>query len=111
MSESTEGITLEHFQVPKSQSIGIGTSDMLAIEGSGFLSISDRALLRRFGSLETSRKDFRRVEESRLEVTTNASRVDGHFLKLSSNLLDRVLLRRFPDTASAFVFSFLYKAS
>ena len=65
------------------------------------MSISDRALLRRFGSLETPRKDFRRVEESRLEVTTSASRVDGHFLKLSSNLLDRVLLRRFPDTAPA----------
>ena len=65
------------------------------------MSISDRALLRRFGSLETPRKDFRRVEESRPEVTTNASRVDGHFLKLSSDLLDRVLLRRFPDTASA----------
>ena len=101
MSESTEGITLEHCGGSQKSEYRYWYSDMLAIEGSGFLSISDRALLRRFGSLETSRKDFRRVEESRLEVTTNVSRVDGHPLKLSSNLLDRALLRRFPDTASA----------
>ena len=76
VSENAEGIFSEHCGGSKSQSIGLGTSGTLAIEGSGFLSISDRALLRRFGSLETPRKDLRRVEESRLEVTTNVSRVD-----------------------------------
>ena len=59
VSESAEGIFSEHCGGSQSQSIGIGTSCMLAIEGSGFLSISDRALLRRFGSLETPRKDLR----------------------------------------------------
>ena len=66
-----------------------------------FLSISDRALLRRFGSQETARKNFHRVGDSRLEVSTSVSRVDGHPLKLSSNLFDRALLRRFPDAASS----------
>ena len=101
VSASAEGSFPEHCGGPQSQSIGIGTSGMLDEEGSGFLSISDRALLRRFGQLDTPRKDLRRVEESSLEVTTNVSRVDGHPLKLSMNLLDRALLRRFPDAISA----------
>ena len=65
------------------------------------MSISDRALLRRFGQLDTPRKDLRRVEDSCIEATANVSRVDGHPLKLSMNLLDRALLRRFPDAISA----------
>ena len=86
-------------EVPKVRVIG--TSGVLDKEGSGFLSVSDRALLRRFGQLDPPRKDLRRVEESSLEATTNVSRVDGHPLKLSVNLLDRALLRKFPDAMSA----------
>ena len=92
VTESAEGILPQHCGGSQSQSIGTGTSGMLDVEGSGLLSFSDRALLRRFGSLEAPRKVLRRVVESRLEVTTNVSRVDGHPLKLSTNLLDRALL-------------------
>ena len=62
VAESAEGMSSEHCGGSQSQSIGIGTSLMLDTEASEFLSISDRALLRRFGSLETAQKNFRRVE-------------------------------------------------
>ena len=61
-------------EVPKSQSIGIGTSDMLAVEGSGFLSISDRALLRRFPGTASASSSFsctKQVENSFLSSSAS----------------------------------------
>ena len=101
LAESAEGMFSEHCGGSQSQGIDIGTTVILDAEATEFLSISDRALLRRSGSLETAQKNFHQVGDSRLEVSTSVSRVDGHPLKCCVNLLDRALLRRFPDTVSA----------
>ena len=68
VSESAEGILPEHCGGSQSQSTGIGTSLVLDAEASEFLSIFDRALLRRFGTLETAQKNFHQVGDSRLDV-------------------------------------------
>ena len=64
-----------------------------------FLSISDRALLRRFGQMETEKKSISSIEVSRSQGSTIGSRVDGHPPNLSMNILDRALLRGFPDVS------------
>ena len=102
MTENAEGMSSEHCGGSQSLSIGIGTSLILDAEASEFLSISDRALLRRCGTQETAQKNFHQVGDSILEVSTSVSRVDGHHLKLSSNLFDRALLRKYFDAASSF---------
>ena len=53
VAESAEGMSSEHCGGSQSQSTGFGNSIMLGTEASEFLSISDRALLRRFGMQET----------------------------------------------------------
>ena len=85
----------------QTQSIGIGTSGMLNIEGTDHLTISDRALLRKFKSLETARENFQQVGIYKQEVTTSVSRVVGHPLKSSLSLCDRALLRKYPDADSS----------
>ena len=101
VTENAEGMSSVHCGGSQSQSIGIGTSRMLGIEGTGFLSISDRALLRRFKTLETARENFQHVGDSKLEVSTSVSLVDGHPLKPSSIFFDLALLRKYPDAASS----------
>ena len=74
-----------------------GTTDAVDVVPSEFLSISDRALLRRFGQLETAQKSIGSIEGSRSQGSTTGSRVDGHPPNLSMNIFGRALLRRFPD--------------
>ena len=84
-------------EIPSEQCGGSGTSAFVEVMPSEFLSISDRALLRRFGPMETEQKSISSIEVSRSQGSTSGSRVDGHPPNLSMNILDRALLRRFPD--------------
>ena len=98
---NAEDLSSVHCGGSQTQSIGTGTSGMLGIEGTGFLSISDRALLRKFKSLETARENFQQVGIYKKEVSTSVSRDDGHPLKPSLSLCDRALLRKYPGADSS----------
>ena len=95
MAESAEDNSSEH--CGGSQRQGIVATAIPNVEASEFLSISDRALLRRFRQLEPAQKNFTSIEGSRLVGSASGSRVDGHHLNPSMNIFDRALLRRFPD--------------
>ena len=84
-------------EIPSEQCGGSGTTAIMEDVSSEFLSISDRALLRRFGQTDTEQKSINSIEVSRSQGSTTGSRVDGHPPNLSMNILDRALLRRFLD--------------
>ena len=101
--ESAEDIPSEQREASKKRSIE--TTAVVDDVPSESLSISDRALLRRFGQVKTVQRNTGCVEGSRSEDSASGLSVDGHPLKLSMNIFDRALLRRFPDippTLSAF---------
>ena len=84
-------------EIPSEQCGGSGTTAIMEDVTSEFLTISDRALLRRCGQTDTGQKSINSIDVSRSQGSTTGSRVDGHPPNLSTNILDRVLLRRFPD--------------
>ena len=63
---------------------------------SGFLSVSDRALLRIFGREETKQWSTGSVEGSDSASSASGLMVDGHPSNHSTNIFDRARLRRFP---------------
>ena len=84
----------------QTQSIGIDSTGILDIEETGQLSIADRALLRKYKSLETVRENLQQAGSCKQEITSRVSRDDGHPLKPSLSLFDRALLRKYPDANS-----------
>ena len=101
MTGYADNLSSMHRGGSQTQSIGIDASGILDIEETGQLSISDRALMRKFKSLETVREKFQQAGIYKQEITSNVSRVDGHPLKSSLSLYDRVLLRKYPDASSS----------
>ena len=80
-----------------------GTS-ALAIEGHGRLSISDRALLRKYG-LSGRGQESTRGPEAHHGTIPIVQRVDGHPPPADLNLYDRMLLRKYTVPATASLFS------
>ena len=74
------------------------TTAMVDVVPSGFLSISSKALLRRFGQEGTMQTSTGSVGSFGSASSASGLRVDGHPPKHSMNILDRALLRRFPDS-------------
>ena len=84
----------------QTQRIGIDSTGILDIGETEQLSIADRALMRKYKSLETVRENLQQAGIYKQEITSNVSRVDGHPLKPSLSLYDRALLRKYPDANS-----------
>ena len=61
------------------------------------LTISDRALLRKFNSSEQVKEDSQQAASFKQENSTTVSKVDGHPPKQTLSLYDRTLLRKYPD--------------
>ena len=80
-----------------------GTS-ALAIGGHEQLSISDRALLRKYG-LSGQRQESTREPEAHHGTIPIVQRVDGHPPQADLNLYDRMLLRKYTVPATASMFS------
>ena len=80
-----------------------GTS-ALAIEGHEQLSISDRALLRKYG-LSGRQQESTREPEAHHGAIPIVQRVDGHPPPVDLNLYDRMLLRKYSIPATASMFS------
>ena len=78
----------------KSEPISIDPISTLAIGESTQLSISDRALLRKFKSSGQA-QEFPRQAETYKENTAAVRRVDGHPPELRLSLYDRILLRKY----------------
>ena len=78
----------------------IDSISTLATEGSAQLSISDRALLRKYKSSDQLQR-ITRQPETHKEITAVVQRVDGHPPEPPLSLYDRVLLRKYsvPGTA------------
>ena len=76
---------------------GIRVSVLIFWMETGQLSIADRALMRKYKSLETVRENSQQAGTYKREITSSVSRVDGHPLKPSLSLYDRTLLRKYPD--------------
>ena len=93
--ESAEDIPSE--QREGSQKRSIDTTAIGDVVPSESLSISDRALLHRFGQVKSLQRSTDCIEGSSSVSSASGSRVDGHPLNLSLNIFDRALLRRFPD--------------
>ena len=64
------------------------------------LTISDRALLRKFNSSEQVKEDSQHAASFKQENSTTVSRVDGHPPKQILSLYDRMLLRKYPDAGT-----------
>ena len=82
-----------------------GTS-ALAIDGHEQLSISDRALLRKYG-LSGRRQESTREPEAHHGTIPIVQRVDGHPPPADLNLYDRMLLRKYTVPATASMFQIL----
>ena len=75
-------------------------SSALAIEGHEQLSISDRALLRKYG-LSGQQQETTREPEAHHGTIPIVRRVDGHPPQADLNLYDRMLLRKYSVSATA----------
>ena len=95
------GVSLAGTTRLKTEFIGIDSTGILDIGETGQLSIADRALMRKYKSLETVREYLQQAVTYKQEVTSSVSRVDGHPLKPSLSLFDRALLRKYPDANSS----------
>ena len=73
---------------------------MVDVEPTDTLSIFDRALLRRFGQMESSQKNTSSIGVFSFCKFWSGLGVDGHPSNHSMNIFDRALLRRFPDAPS-----------
>ena len=80
------------------QSFGIDSS---GIQETRQLSVADRALMRKYQTLEAVRDNFQQAGIYKQESTSSVSRVDGHLLKPSLSLYDRALLQKYPDSNSS----------
>ena len=78
----------------KSEPISIDPISTLATGESTQLSISDRALLRKYKS-SGQPQEFPRQAETYKEITAAVRRVDGHPPELRLSLYDRILLRKY----------------
>ena len=90
----------------KSEPIGVDPRGTLDIGESVQLSISDRALLRKYKSSEQVKEDSQRAGTYKQENSTSVSRVDGHPPKPTLSLYDRMLLRKYPDAGSNTMLSY-----
>ena len=81
----------------KSEPIGVDPTCTLDIEESVQLSISDRALLRKYKSSEQVKEDSQQAGTHMQETIAGVSRVDGHPPVPSLSLYDRMLLRKYSD--------------
>ena len=71
----------------QTQSIGIDSTGILDIGETEQLSIAERALMRKYKSLETVLENLQQAGTYKQEITSGVSRVDGHLLKPSLSLL------------------------
>ena len=81
----------------KSEPIGIDPTGTLDIGETLQLTISDRALLRKYESSGKVRENSQQAWTFKREISSSVSRVDGHPPKPSLSLYDRMLLRKYPD--------------
>ena len=84
----------------KSEPIGVDPTGTLDIGESVQLSISDRALLRKYKSSGKVEENSQQAGTYKQEISTSVSRVDGHPPKPSLSLYDRMLLRKYPDAGT-----------
>ena len=90
----------------KLEPIGVDPPSTLDIGESVQLSISDRALLRKYKSSEQVKEDVQRAGTYKQENSTSVSRVDGHSPKPILSLYDRMLLQKYPDLGSDSMLSY-----
>ena len=84
----------------KSEPVGLESTGTLDIGESVQLSISDRALLRKYKSSGRVEENSQQAGRYKQENSTSVSRVDGHPPKQSLSLYDRMLLRKYPDAGT-----------
>ena len=92
----------------KSEPISIGPISTLAIGESTQLSISDRALLRKYKSSGPA-QEFPRQAETYKENTAAVRGVDGHPPELHLSLYDRILLRKYSVPGTGVLLLFLFR--
>ena len=105
LSAHQMGLSLAGTVRLKSEPIGVDPIGTLDIGESVQLSISDRALLRKYKSSEQVKENSQQAGTYKQEISTSVSRVDGHPPKPSLSLYDRMLLRKYPDAGTKTTFS------
>ena len=83
----------------------IASTGILDIREPVKLSISDRALLRKFKSSGQVKENSQPEATPKQEKSTTVSRVDGHPPKRTLGLYDRMLLRKYPDAGTNTILS------
>ena len=100
LSAHQMGLSLTGTVRLKSEPISVDPTGTVDIGESVQLSISDRALLRKYKSPEQVKEDSQQAGTYKQEISTSVSRVDGHPPKPSLSLYDRMLLRKYPDAGT-----------
>ena len=105
LSAHQMGLSLAGTDRLKSEPIGVDPTGTLDIGESVQLSISDRALLRKYKSSEQVKENSQQTGTYKQEISASVSRVDGHPPEQSLGLYDRMLLRKYPDAGTKTTFS------
>ena len=105
LSAHQMGLSLAGTVRLKSEPIGVDLTGTLYIRESVQLSISDRALLRKYKSSEQVKENSQQTRPYKQEISASVSRVDGHPPEQSLGLYDRMLLRKYPDAGTKTTFS------
>ena len=105
LSAHRMGLSLAGTVRLKSEPIGVDPTGALDIRESVQLSISDRALLRKYKSSEQVKENSSQTGTYKQEISASVSRVDGHPPEQSLGLYDRMLLRKYSDAGTKTTFS------